>query len=290
MVSVGDREADIYELFDMALSQAGGAKLLVRATHDRLLAEDHEKLWAKVQNQLFSGIQQIHVPRQHQCKARTASLEVRIARVVLKPPSKKKGLKPLTVWAVLAQEINCPDDVKEPLEWMLLTILEVTTFEQATQKLTWYAGRWGIEVYHRMLKSGCKIEERQLGCADRIETCLAVDMVVAWRVFHLTRLGREVPDVPCTAFFEDAEWEALAASKTRNPVPPENPPTLREAVRMVASLGGHLGRKSDGEPGTESLWIGLQRLDDIKAMWEIMMHQPVSKNKSSPGVLYLRCG
>lgn len=290
VVSVGDREADIYELFDMALGQTGDAKLLVRANHDRLLAEGYEKLGSNLQNQPVSGIQQIHVPRQGKRKARTASLEIRFAQVVLKPPLKKKGLKPLTVWAVLAQEINCPDDVNESLKWMLLTTIEVTTFEQAIEKLAWYAGRSGIEVYHRTLKSGCKIEERQLGCADRIETCLAIDMVIAWRVFHLTKLGREVPDVPCAVFFEEAEWKALVAYKTQNPVPPEKVPTLREAVQMVGSLGGHLGRKSDGEPGTKALWLGLRRLDDMKSMWEIMQQQTVSKNKSSPGVQYPRYG
>ena len=96
---------------------------------------------------------------------------------------------------------------------------------------------------------------------------LAIDMVIAWRIFHLTKLGREIPDVPCTVFFEDAEWKALVAYKTQNPVPPENPPSLREATRMVASLGGFLGRKSDGHPGTKTLWLGLQRLDDLTEMW-----------------------
>jgi len=87
----------------------------------------------------------------------------------------------------------------------------------------------------------------------------------------MTKLGREVPNVPCTVFFEEAEWKALVAYKTQNPVPPENPPTLREAMHMVASLGGFLGRKSDGEPGTKSLWLGLQRLEDMTAMWKITM-------------------
>ena len=156
------------------------------------------------------------------------------------------------------------------MEWLLLTTMEVTTFEQAVEKLAWYTVRWGIEVYHRTLKSGCKIEERQLGTADRIETCLAIDMIVAWRIVYLTRLGRDTPEVPCTVYFEEAEWKALTAYITQTPVPPERTPTLREATRAVASLGGFLGRKGDGEPGTKSLWIGLQRLDDLTAMWKIM--------------------
>jgi len=72
-------------------------------------------------------------------------------------------------------------------------------------------------------------------------------------------------------FFEEAEWKALVAYKTQNPIPPEKPPTLREATRMAASLGGFLGRKGDGDPGTKTLWLGLQRLDDLAAMWKITM-------------------
>jgi hypothetical protein len=269
-VSVGDREADIYELFQLALKEVRGPKLLVRASQNRILAEEQGHLWQKVNEQEVAGIQEVHVPRRGRRPARVARLEVRFAQITLKPPIRKPKLQELTIWAVLAQEVEVPSDVK-PIEWMLLTTCQVTTFGEAIEKLAWYALRWGIEVYHRTLKSGCKIEERQLGHADRIEACLAIDMVVAWRIFHLTKLGRETPDVPCTVFFEEAEWKALNTYITRNPTTPERPPSLREAVRMVASLGGFLGRKSDGEPGTKSLWIGLQRLDDLTAMWKIVI-------------------
>ena len=269
-VSVGDREADIYELFELALKEPSGPKLLVRASQNRVLAQEQGHLWEKVNEQEIAGIQEVHVPRRGRRPARVAWLEVRFAKVILKPPIRKPALGELSIWAVLAREVDVPQDV-EPIEWMLLTTCPVTNFHEAIEKLGWYALRWGIEVYHRTLKSGCKIEERQLGHADRIEACLAIDMVVAWRIFHLTKLGRETPDVPCTVFFEEAEWKALNTYITENPTPPERPPSLREATRMVAGLGGFLGRKSDGEPGTKSLWIGLQRLDDLTAMWKVMI-------------------
>ncbi len=155
------------------LRDVDNPELLVRAKFNRILAENQGHLWNHVQNQAASGVQQVLVPRQGKRKARKAELEIRFARVTLKPPYRQKSRKKLTVWAVLAQEINCPDDVNEPLEWMLLTTIEVTSFEQAIQKLEWYTLRWGIEVYHRTLKSGCKIEERQLAHADHIESCLA---------------------------------------------------------------------------------------------------------------------
>jgi hypothetical protein len=270
LVSVGDREADIYELFELASKEPSGPKLLVRACQNRVLAQEQGHLWEKVNEQEVAGIQEVHVPRRGKRPARIARLEVRFARITLKPPRRKSKLQELTIWAVLAQEVDVPEDV-ESIEWMLLSTCPVTNFKEATEKLAWYTLRWGIEVYHRTLKSGCKIEERQLGHADRIEACLAIDMVVAWRIFHLTKLGRETPDVPCTVFFEQAEWKALNTYITKNPTPPERTPSLREAMRMVASLGGFLGRKSDGEPGTKSLWIGLQRLDDLTAMWKVMI-------------------
>lgn len=285
LVSVGDREADIYELFQMALRDPCGPKLLVRASRDRLLSDGQGHLWEVLGKKAADGVQVIGVPRQGKRPARQTHLEVRFGQVRLKPPKRKSQLPALSIWAVLAEEIGASEGV-EPLRWMLLTTAHVDDFEQATERLGWYARRWGIEVYHRTLKSGCKIEQRQMGSADRIESCLAIDMVVAWRIFHLTKLGRETPNVPCTVFFEDAEWKALWTYVRQDPIPPATPPTLREAIRMVASLGGFLGRKGDGEPGTKSIWLGLQRLDDLTGMWKYMaeryaphlMMPPVSSN------------
>jgi hypothetical protein len=269
IVSVGDREADIYELFQLALENPQGPKLLVRAEQDRLLAEGQGHLWPFVARQPLAGIQDIRIPRRGKRPARDARLEVRFAKIPLNAPQAKPHLKRLTMWAVLAQEVDVPEGI-EAVCWMLLTTCEVSGFSQANEKLIWYTRRWGIEIYHRTLKSGCKIEERQLSSASRLEACLAVDMVVAWRVFHLVKLGRETPDVPCTVFFEEAEWKALCTQITKNPIPPTQPPSLRSTMRMVATLGGFLGRKGDGEPGTKSIWLGLQHLDDLAAMWKFM--------------------
>ena len=269
-VSVGDREADIYELFHLALSDAEGPKLLVRSEHNRLLADGQGHLWDKIEQQTLSGIQEVYVPRQGKRKPREARLEIRYAHVKLKTPQGKKSLGELSIQGIIAKEIDTPDGAT-PLQWILLTTCEIKSFEEAVEKLDWYCQRWGIEIYHRTLKSGCKIENRQLGSADRIETCMAIDMVIAWRIYYLTKLSRENPDMPSSIFFDDLEWKALVAYKTQNPIPPEKPPTLREATRMVASLGGFLGRKCDGEPGTVTLWLGIQRLDDIAEMWKISM-------------------
>ncbi len=268
IVSVGDREADIYELFEVALKNPKGPRLLIRAVQNRVLSNEQGHVWDYIEKKPVGGIQCIKVPRKAKQPTREAKLAIRFGEVELKPPRLKKEKENIKVWAILVREENAPESVR-PLEWMLYTTTSVNTFEEAVEKLEWYTKRWGIEVYHKTLKSGCKIEERQLGKAERIETCLAIDMVVAWRIYYLTKLGRETPDMPCSVFFEESEWKALVVFKTKNSVAPTQPPKLRDAIRMVASLGGFLGRKSDGEPGTKTLWLGLQRLDDITDTWKI---------------------
>ncbi len=273
LVSVGDREADVYELFQFAKSRPEHPKLLVRAARNRALSDDQKYLWEYVEAQPVAGVQELQVPRRKGQKARLARLEIRHSEVSLKPPRHRNcrtGLRTITVHAILAKETDTPEG-QIPLEWMLLTTLEVKNLDGAIEKLKWYSLRWQIEVYHKVLKTGINIEQRQLGNRDRIENCLAIDLVVAWRVLHLTKLGRETPDVPCTVVFEDFEWKALFVFVNRTREIPTTPPTLREAMRAVAGLGGFLGRKGDGEPGPQTLWVGLQRLDDIATAWQIFV-------------------
>jgi Domain of unknown function (DUF4338)/Transposase DNA-binding/Transposase Tn5 dimerisation domain len=272
LVSVGDREADIFELFDLARTLPHAPQLLIRAEQDRRLDQAQQRLWEHMAAQPIAGTQDLLIPRTPKRAARQAKLAISFAPVRLHAPRNKARLKAVDLWAVWAREIEAPPKTKA-LEWMLLTSLEVKGFEQALEKIAWYTKRWGIEVYHRTLKSGCKIETRQLGSADRIEACLAIDMVVAWRIMHLTQLGREHPDAPCTVYFSDMEWKALVTFVNRDANLPPEPPSLREATRMVASLGGFLGRKCDGNPGTQTIWLGLQRLDDITATYEIIMRR-----------------
>lgn len=267
LVSVGDREADLHELFHEAQQTPSGPKLLVRAERTRQRqveaaeAEAHEYLWEKMPAEPVAGHQEVHIPRNGSRAARTAKLEVRSASVTLRPP-KDKELADVPMWAVYAREVDSPPEVTSPLQWMLLTTVAVSSFAQAVERLRWYALRWGIEVYHRVIKSGCRIEDRQLNSADRIESCLAIDLVVAWRIYWLTKQSRETPDIPCDVVLKEDEWKVLYAS-VRDEPPPSEPPSLRDAVRMIAKLGGFLGRKSDGDPGTTTLWRGLVRLDNI---------------------------
>jgi hypothetical protein len=131
-----------------------------------------------------------------------------------------------------------------------------------------------MEVWHKVLKAGCRIEQRQLASAAHLHRGLAVSDVIAWRVLYATLLARATPDVPCPVVLEDAEWQALCCAIQKTPQPPSPPPTLGQAVRWLAQLGGYLGRKRDGPPGTEVLWRGLQRLVDLTLMYQVFAPPP----------------
>jgi hypothetical protein len=272
LVVMGDRESDIYELFLETRKEPDGPKLLVRAEKTRNRKVDQELLWNFMANQKVAGSLKIHVPRRGSRKARDAWVKVRFAKVTLKPPKHCGSAPAITVWAVYVTE-KAKKTVDKPIEWMLLTTVEVKSFEEAQKRVEWYSGRWGIEVYHRTLKSGCRIEDRQLETADRLETCLGVDMVVAWRIYYLTMLGREKPDLPCTVFFKEIEWKALCCYVYQTPVPPQKPPSIGNVVFMVAGLGGYLGRKGDGFPGTQTLWRGLLQWYAATKMYAILTQQ-----------------
>ena len=278
VVSIGDREADIYDLF--ISSQSLSQELLVRAAWDRCVQHPENHLWSYMENQPIAGTLTITVPRKSQQPTRQAELSVHYAQVTLLPPKHRSSekLAPVRICGILACEENPPSGV-EAITWLLLTTLSVTSFEEACQKIQWYSCRWLIEIYHKVLKSGCRVEERQFENVSNIRRYLAVDVVVGWYILYLTMVSRELPDIPCSAILEVHEWQSLYCFIHKVSTPPENPPTLRQAMRWIAQLGGFMGRKSDGEPGVTVLWRGLQRLHDIAGSWLIFhLHSPESRN------------
>jgi len=273
LVLMSDRESDIHELFAEQAQTRHGAQLLIRAerSRNRKAEDDNENcdfLWPLLERQKLVGTREILVPPSEKRAARQAILEVRTLPVVLRKPVRKPHLPSVRLWAVLAREVSPPAEV-EKLEWMLLTTVEVKNKADAYERLEWYARRWGIEVYHRIMKSGCRVEARQLESAIRLQNCLAIDMIVAWRIHYLTSLGQETPDVPCTVYFTDSEWKALTTFTNKTKKPPQTPPSLNEAVRLLGKLGGHLGRAGDGNPGAEVLWRGMARLADIEIAYDL---------------------
>jgi Transposase Tn5 dimerisation domain len=128
---------------------------------------------------------------------------------------------------------------------------------------------WNIEIFFKILKSGCEIEELQFESFSRIANCLALYMIVAWRILYVTMIGRHCPDISSDLIFDESEWKAVYAI-TQRKKPPEVAPKLDVMIKMIASLGGYLGRKHDSEPGSQVMWIGIQRMRDFAVAWEVL--------------------
>lgn len=270
-LSVGDREADMYDLF--VAPREPGVDLLVRVVRDRCLLKEQpplRKLFAALAATPLGATTVIDVPAHAGHPARQATLGVRWRQVTLRPPSRRAGekLPPATLWAVWAVEAAPPLGAT-PLAWLLLTTLPVASTTQALQVLDYYACRWTIEVFHKVLKSGCAIEKRQLESLDHLQRCLALFSVVAWRILYATLLARSLPDLPATALLEESEWQALYCRIHHTTTLPAQIPTLAEVVRWIATLGGFLGRSADGPPGVTVLWRGFQALAQLTAMYQV---------------------
>jgi hypothetical protein len=285
-VCVADSEADIYEVLADETQQPHHAEWIVRACQNRALlckngentGENHLREHVLKQPVLFGKT--IHVRgrkakvacetrgRRQPRQSRQAEMVVRAARVTLRPPWRAdRKLPPVTVNVVLVSEVNPPAG-DEPVEWLLLTTLPIDTIEQVRQIIQYYCVRWMIEVFFRVLKSGCRVEQRLFEYMDRLLTCLALYMIVAWRTLYVCRLGRSCPTTSCEAVFEPAEWKSVW-KVVRREDPPADPPPLGDFVRMVAQLGGYVNRKRGDPPGPQTVWIGLQRMHDFATCWKI---------------------
>lgn len=274
-VTVCDREAHIYEFLDTLLEAQ--QDFIVRATSGRSFTPDGVDVFEAIACQPVAAQMTIQLKRRPDREARQATLHVRFASLTLRRPQRASSARDsLTVQVVEVTEVDPPAG-ETPVHWLLLTSLPVDSLEQAQQVVTFYTYRWLIERFHYTLKSGCKLEESQLRQAKRLERLLAVYSGVAWHLLWLTYQARLTPDAPCSTVLTDLEWQALSAFMQRSPRLPTAPPSLRQATRWIAQLGGFLARKADGEPGVKVLWRGWMRLQDIIATWSIL-YPPPSKD------------
>lgn len=262
-----DAEAHIYEV--LALLHERQLDYVIRAADYRSFTSEGQALFDAVAQQAVQARLSLPLKRRPDREARMAQLDLRFGTVELRRPQRAATDAPaLTVTVVDVQETTPPDGEKA-VHWLLLTSLPVATAAHANQITTWYSYRWLIERLHYVLKSGCKLEDSQLRQAVRLERLLAVYTLVAWRILWLTYQARTTPDAPCTAALQPSEWQALYLFLHRQRRLPKQPPSLREAVRWIAQLGGFLGRKGDGEPGVKVLWRGWTRLQDITATFTL---------------------
>lgn len=274
IVSIADREGDIYEFFQSTegVREGAGAHWLIRSHYNRVTSKkehgDKQGLWDVVRKQEAVVAIEFELPKRGNRPARKVKQAVSFARVKLGGARRKgKGLARLEVTAVLATEINPPKNEK-PLEWLLISSLPVSSAIEAVKLLSWYLCRWEIELFFKILKSGCHIERLQLERVDRLFKCITLYMIIAWRIMHIRSMGQKYPELSCIAVFSESEWKSVYLRLHKKKPLPDKPPNMREMVILVARLGGFLARKRDGSPGIQTMWQGLQRMHDYAQAWE----------------------
>jgi len=258
-VHIADRESDIYALFYAAREL--GTHFLVRTSTDRPTGNGQQTVEEEMADAPVKGLHRVFF-RDRWGHAHEATMTLRHRRLRIRPPQEHKELPELTLTVLHATERGAPLN-RKPLSWKLITDLPVQSREQAIEKLDWYAMRWNIETFFKVMKSGCKAEDAQLRTAERLSNLMAVYCILSWRLMWMTMLNRLEPEADPRVVFTEQEIRALKALVTvrwKNKVP--EPETLHDCVILVARLGGYLARKNDRPPGNEVIWKGMRRLDD----------------------------
>jgi len=273
IVSVADRECDIYDIFVEAQKQSTPTDYLIRAKEDRSTPEPDPDsgpyTFKKVRNEVLESevrvTRTIELTSTPKREARTAELEIRAIEVTVKPPQHRPHLPSVIYNVVLVKEINGPEDGTD-VEWLLITTLPIDSIEDVLLVIDYYVARWTIEIYFKVLKSGCRVEDIQLETKRRVKNCLMFYRIIAWRVMYLTYLNRTCPTIPCDVFFTDSEWKSVWSVTTKKPLP-KQPPTLSEFISLLSRLGGHNNRAGDRDPGPQAIWVGIRRMTDFARAW-----------------------
>lgn len=257
IVHIGDRESDIYELFCECESLK--ANFLFRTCNDRRIDGDDRTVYEVMDEQRVKGVHQIEV-RDNKGKPTTATLEIKYQRVKLCPPiGKEKRYGNVEVTIIHATERGEPQD-RERIEWKLVTNLPINSRADAIEKLEWYAMRWKIETFHRVMKSGCRAEDSKLRTAERLANLMAMMCILSWRVMWLTMVNRTSSELPAKLVFTDVEMKLLEKLIEESE---QSKKTVGRFLNLLARLGGYLNRKNDGPPGNTVMWRGMSRLTDI---------------------------
>ena len=262
-VHVGDRESDIYELFCTA--QDSGTHFLLRTCVDRLAGDGTYTIAAAMEEVRCKGLHRVEVRDRHG-EVSEATLELKFRRIRVLPPIGKQSRYPELELTVLhATERGKPRN-REAIEWKLITDLPITSRAEAIEKLHWYALRWKIETFHKILKSGCQAEQSKLRTAERLVNLLATFCILGWRIFWLTMINRAMPDAPPTLAFTPLEVRLLD-QLIKDDEPSHD--CLSSYLICMARLGGYLARSSDPPPGNTVIWRGMARLTDIELGYQL---------------------
>ncbi|MEZ6138858.1 MAG: IS4 family transposase [Pirellulaceae bacterium] len=282
LVMLADRESDISQVIDYCSGQdsidwiirSEGSRVLLNKSKSASSTSVHAALAATKrrftrtidvrQRHSWGSATIKHRPGKADRRARTVRVTVHAATIILNDPrpGKHGGIR---VNAVLIRETN-PNKHDQPLEWLLLTSLPIDSREAIELIIEYYLQRWMIEIFFKVLKSGCKIESRRFEHIDRFLPALSLYLIVAWRSLYICRISRAAPNRPCTVLYTSAEWQSCWMIVNKKP-PPTTPPKLMEMTKIIAQLGGYVSRNGAGPPGPQTVWIGIQRMHDFATAW-----------------------
>lgn len=274
IVSIADREADIYDIFMEAERHSTPAEYVIRAKEARCTPKQDldsgPAVYRKVYDEVLSSevriLRAINLPKTPKREARKADLAIRATQVQVKPPHARSTLPSVRYNVVLVDEVDGPGDGTD-VSWLLITTLPVGSVDEILRVVDYYAARWSIEVYFRVFKTGCRVEEIQLETMHRVKNCLMFYRIIAWRVMYLTYLNRECPTLPCDVIFTESEWKSVWKVTQKGKPLPAKPPTLGEFMPLLARLGGYNNRPSEPPPGPQAIWTGLRRMADFATAW-----------------------
>lgn len=275
VVSIADREGDIYDLYVEYRDHVGPrAELLIRAQQARSTLQPNPALGKKAFCKVVDDLRQspllqtlkIDLTATPKRAAREACLEIRALTVQVKPPHARQHLQPVIVNVVLVEEVGGPSDGTD-VSWQLITSLPIDTLEDVLLVVNYYRQRWAVEIFFKILKTGCLVEKLQLETTARLKNALALYEIVAWRIMYLTYLNRTAPNTPCDHCFTPHEWKSVWLVTKKSP-PPVKPPTLAEFMRLLTRLGGHNNRAKERQPGPLPFWIGLRRMYDLALAYQ----------------------
>lgn len=300
IVHIVDREGDIFEFMERCAKN--GCQFIVRGDlHPRAIIKDGQKIHHRCGRAIFTtqdafnetalkGELWVEVPRRPShtnlvgTPTRVAEVEILSCHVKLPPPlhllslrrrndqSKSRYQQAMESYIeanVIWVKEKYPTEGVEPLEWVLYTNQKIESVEDAANVIETYKLRWRIELLHKILKSGCGIEQCRLADAERLKKCITIYSIISWRILWMTIQHRQNPKASCASVLTENEWKALYCRINKTSIPCKKPPGLHEAIHWIARLGGFLDRKSDGEPGMITIWRGWQRLSDITEDWKL---------------------
>lgn len=274
LIHIGDREADFFEF--LVQLQQDGQSYVVRSMQNRITEDGGERLWDKGRAQPAAGEIRVSLPRDTRrgTQARETTLAIRFTSGTVQVPihlqQKGADYSPLSCTLIHVVEVT-PLEGQAPIEWFLVTNVSTTNADEAAEKVAWYVQRWKIERFHYILKNGCEVEKLQEHHANRLQKLILFYSIIALQIQHLTYRSREQPEAPATEVISEDEWQVLYRIAYRTKTVPQQPATLKEVVFALAKLGGFLGRKSDGDPGTKVIWKGLRRFRDVYESYYYLM-------------------